>query len=202
MAAALQHYPLITILRNVKPDEVVDICQAIVDQGVGLLEITMNSPTPGASIRLAAEHFAGTPVAIGAGTVLTPQQVEEVAEAGGAFIISPDCNPEVIRRTKQLGLLSLPGVFTPTEALLAIRHGADFLKLFPAGHLPPAYIKDLKAVVAADFIAVGGVGPANLRDYLGVAVGAGIGSAIYQAGRSAAAVARAAAELVRALPPA
>ncbi len=183
MKAALKQCPVIAILRGITPGEAVPVCQALADAGVGLIEITMNSPEALTSIKLAAAHFAGLPVGIGAGTVLTAQDVEAVAAAGGEYIISPDCNPEVVKRTKELGLLSLPGVFTATEAFTALRSGADFLKVFPVGRLSPEYIKDLQAVVPADFIAVGGVGPENIRDYLKCAVGAGIGSAVYKAGR-------------------
>ena len=185
LAESLKKCPIIAILRGITPAEVVDVCRALVDNGIGLIEITMNSPDAPESIQRAVDYFADSSMGIGAGTVLSQKQVDMVAEAKAGYVISPDCNPEVIQRTKKLGLLSIPGVFTSTEALTALRHGADFLKLFPAGHLAPGYIKDLKAVVSADFIAVGGVGADNLKSYLQYAVGAGIGSAIYKAGRTA-----------------
>ena len=184
MSQALEQCPVIAILRGVTPDNAVEICQALAAGGISLIEITMNSPEALKSIKLAVEHFAGSPVNIGAGTVLSPHEVDAVAGAGGQYIISPNCNPEVIKRTKELGLLSLPGIFTPSEAFTALQSGADFLKLFPAGRLAPEYIKDLKAVVPADFIAVGGVGADNIKDYLQYTVGAGIGSAVYKAGWS------------------
>ncbi len=184
MSQALEQCPVVAILRGITPDSVVETCQALADGGISLIEITMNSPEALKSIKLAVEHFAGSPVNIGAGTVLSSQEVDAVAGAGGQYIISPNCNPEVIKRTKKLGLLSLPGIFTPSEAFTALQSGADFLKLFPAGRLAPEYIKDLKAVVPADFIAVGGVGAGNIKDYLQYAVGAGIGSAVYKAGWS------------------
>jgi 2-dehydro-3-deoxyphosphogalactonate aldolase len=184
MSQALEQCPVVAILRGITPDSVVETCQALADGGISLIEITMNSPDALKSIKLAVEHFAGSKVNIGAGTVLSVQEVDAVAGAGGQYIISPNCNPEVIKRTKELGLLSLPGIFTPSEAFTALQSGADFLKLFPAGRLAPEYIKDLKAVVPADFIAVGGVGVGNIKDYLQYAVGAGIGSAVYKAGWS------------------
>jgi len=199
MQQALAACPVVAILRGVTPAEAVDVCQAIADAGISLIEITMNSPEALASVKRVADHFAESAIGVGAGTVLTPEDVEGVAAAGGEYIISPDCNPEVIRRTKQLGLLSLPGVFTATEAFTALRNGADFLKLFPAGRMAPEYIKDLKAVVPADVIAVGGVGPDNIQDYLQYAVGAGIGSAVYKAGRSPEDAAAAAKRLIQAL---
>jgi 2-dehydro-3-deoxyphosphogalactonate aldolase len=199
MSAAMKKCPVVAILRGITPDEVVEVCQALADGGIGLIEITMNSPEALKSIKLAADYFADSAVGIGAGTVLTPQDVEGVAAAGGEYIISPDCNPEVIKRTKELGLLSLPGIFTATEAFTALRSGADFLKVFPVGRLSPEYIKDLQAVVPADFIAVGGVGPENIGAYLKYAVGAGIGSAVYKAGSSPAEAKAAAERLIASL---
>jgi len=181
MSAKLQECPIVAILRGIQPEEAVEICQALVDGGIKLIEITMNSPRAIESIKLVVNHFENTDVEIGAGTVLTSEEVKAVADAGGKYIISPNCNPVVIQKTKELGLLSLPGVFTVSEAFTALDAGADFLKLFPAGRLPPEYIKDIKAVVPADFLAVGGVSPENINDYLQYTVGAGIGSALYKA---------------------
>ena len=143
MSNAVKKCPVIAILRGITPDETIDICNALVNSGIGLIEITMNSPEALRSIKLAADHFKNSNVGIGAGTVLTPKQVQEVAAAGGKYIISPNCDPAVICMTKELGLLSLPGIFSPSEALLALQCGADFLILFPAGRLAPEYIKDL-----------------------------------------------------------
>jgi 2-dehydro-3-deoxyphosphogalactonate aldolase len=184
MSSKLKDCPIVAILRGIQPGEAVETCQALADGGIKLIEITMNSPKATESIKLVVNHFANTDVEIGAGTVLTPAEVVAVADAGGEYIISPNCNPAVIQKTKELGLLSLPGVFTVSEAFKALDAGADFLKLFPAGRLPPEYIKDMKAVVPADFLAVGGVSPENLNDYLQYTVGAGIGSALYKAGLS------------------
>ena len=184
MSAKLQECPIVAILRGIQPEESVEICQALADGGIKLIEITMNSPRAIETIKLVVNHFENTDVEIGAGTVLTSEEVEAVADAGGKYIISPNCNPVVIQKTKELGLLSLPGVFTVSEAFNALDAGADFLKLFPAGRLPPEYIKDMKAVVPADFLAVGGVSPENLNDYLQYTVGAGIGSALSKAGLS------------------
>lgn len=196
MLDALKECPIIAILRGITPAEVVDVCQALAENGIKFAEITMNSPEALQSIKLAVNHFAGSSIAIGAGTVLEPQQVESVANCGGQYIISPDCNSEVIKRTKELGLLSLPGVVTPTEAFTALRSGADFLKLFPAGRWSPEYIKDLQAVISADFIAVGGVGVDNIKSYLQYTIGVGIGSAVYKVGCSAATTKAAAERLI------
>ena len=192
MLDLLKSCPLVAILRGITPDEVIDVCQALADNGIKFAEITMNSPEAVKSIKLAAEYFDTDQICIGAGTVLTPEHVEAVASAGGQYIISPNCNPAVIRRTKELGLLSCPGVFTPSEAFTALEAGADVLKLFPAGRMAPEYIKDLKAVVPADFVATGAVGADNIKDYLKLAVGAGIGSALYKPGMNAQEVAQAA----------
>ncbi|MDA3799134.1 MAG: 2-dehydro-3-deoxy-6-phosphogalactonate aldolase [Kiritimatiellae bacterium] len=180
MSLKLKSCPIVAILRGITPSESINICQALADGGIKLIEITMNSPSALESIELVAKHFENADVEIGAGTVLTPEEVKAVQKAGGKYIISPNCNPAVIQKTKELGLLSLPGVFTVSEAFTALESGADFLKLFPAGRLAPEYIKDMKAVVPADFLAVGGVSPSNLNAYLQYTVGAGIGSALYK----------------------
>jgi 2-dehydro-3-deoxyphosphogalactonate aldolase len=192
MFDALKECPIVAILRGITPAEVVDVCQALADNGIKFAEITMNSPKAVKSIKLAAEHFTSDEIYIGAGTVLTPGHVDAVAAAGGQYIISPNCNSAVIRRTKELGLLSCPGVFTPTEAFTALDAGADLLKLFPAGRLAPEYIKDLKAVVPAEFIATGAVNADNIKAYLKFAIGAGIGSALYKPGMTPEDVAQAA----------
>lgn len=191
MLDSLKSCPIVAILRGITPNEVIEVCRALADSGIKFAEITMNSPDAVKSVKLAAEHFDSSQICIGAGTVLTPEQVEAVAAAGGKYVISPNCNPVVIRRTKELSLLSCPGVFTPTEALAALDAGADVLKLFPAGRMDPEYIKDMKAVVPAEFIATGAVGASNIKQYLKFAVGAGIGSAIYKPGISSMEVSRA-----------
>ena len=171
--------PVVAILRGITPDEITDVCETLREAGIRLLEVPLNSPDALESIRRAArEYHAGTELLIGAGTVLTPAAVREVAEAGGRFIISPDTNPEVIRETKRLGLVSMPGFFTATEAFAALRAGADCLKLFPAGALGPGYVKDLKAVIKA-----------NAADFLKVCAGIGVGSALYKPGKPLSAIA-------------
>lgn len=176
--------PVTAILRGITPDEMIDVCELLREAGIRLLEVPLNSPDAVESIRRAAEQYHGAgELLIGAGTVLTPEAVREVAAAGGKFIISPDANPEVIRETKKLNLVSIPGFFTATEAFTALRAGADCLKLFPAGAVGPGYVKDLKAVVKAPILAVGGVGAENLSAFLAVCAGVGIGSALYKPGK-------------------
>ena len=186
--------PVVAILRGITPEEMLPVCEALRTAGIRLLEVPLNSPDALESIRRAAAkyHAAGELLA-GAGTVLTTQNVRDVAAAGGRFIISPDANPEVIRETKRLGLVSIPGFFTATEAFTALRAGADYLKLFPAGKLGPGYVKDLKAVIKAPILAVGGVDTDNIAAFLDVCAGVGIGSALYKPGKTPAEIEQAAA---------
>lgn len=186
--------PVVAILRGITPEEMLPVCEALRTAGIRLLEVPLNSPDALESIRRAAAkyHAAGELLA-GAGTVLTAQNVRDVVAAGGRFIISPDANPEVIRETKRLGLVSIPGFFTATEAFTALRAGADYLKLFPAGKLGPGYVKDLKAVIKAPILAVGGVDTDNIAAFLDVCAGVGIGSALYKPGKTPAEIEQAAA---------
>ena len=135
---------------------------------------------------------------VGAGTVLSVEDVNNVYSAGGKFIISPNTDPEVIKETKRLGMLSIPGFFTASEAFAARKAGADYLKLFPA-ILGPSYIKDLKAVIKAPILAVGGVNTENLPQFIEVCAGAGIGSALYKPGKTPDEIAAAAKAMVEAV---
>ena len=186
--------PVVAILRGITPEEMLPVCEALRTAGIRLLEVPLNSPDAPESIRrAAAKYHAGGELLVGAGTVLTVQNVRDVAAAGGRFIISPDTNSEVIRETRRLGLVSIPGFFTATEAFTALRAGADYLKLFPAGKLGPGYVKDLKAVIKAPILAVGGVDAENIAAFLDVCAGVGIGSALYKPGKTPAEIERAAA---------
>ena len=185
---ALQTLPLIAILRGLKPDEAVDIGEALVAAGFSCLEVPLNSPSPLDSIARLRAALADRAI-VGAGTVLTPEQVAAVADAGGQVVVSPNTDPAVIRATKAAGLLSLPGFFTATEAFAALAAGADGLKLFPADAAGPAVVKALKAVLpaASDVFAVGGIEPSSLAPYRAAgAAGFGVGSSLYAPGRSAA----------------
>ena len=186
--------PVVAILRGITPEEMLPVCEALRTAGIRLLEVPLNSPDALESIRhAAAKYHAAGELLAGAGTVLTAQNVRDVAAAGGRFIISPDANPEVIRETKRLGLVSIPGFFTATEAFTALRAGADYLKFFPAGKLGPGYVKDLKAVIKAPILAVGGVDTDNIAAFLDVCAGVGIGSALYNPGKTPAEIEQAAA---------
>ncbi|MEC5396506.1 2-dehydro-3-deoxy-6-phosphogalactonate aldolase [Uliginosibacterium sp. H1] len=177
--------PLIAILRGLTPDEAVTVGQCLFDAGVRVLEVPLNRP--GALACITSLRAALPPdVLIGAGTVLSPQAVADVAAAGGELIISPDCNPEVIRTTRERGLWSLPGVSTPTEAFAALRAGAQGIKIFPAEAVPPTVVKAWRAVLpaAVPVIPVGGITPESLAGYTAAgANGFGIGSQLYAPGR-------------------
>ncbi|MBP5640944.1 MAG: 2-dehydro-3-deoxy-6-phosphogalactonate aldolase [Victivallales bacterium] len=193
----LQKCPILAILRGIGIDEVRPVCDVLYDNGIMLLEIPMNTPNVLECIRIAAEHCKGRQL-VGAGTVLEPSQVTAVKQAGGQFIVSPNTDESVIRHTKAEGMLSIPGFFTATEGFQALRYGADYLKLFPA-ILGPAYVKDLKAVIKAPIMAVGGVNSDNLSELLKVCCGAGIGSALYKQGKTIEEIDTAAKALLKAI---
>ncbi len=182
---------IMAILRGVEPDHAVAIAAALIDAGITIIEVPLNSPEPLVSIRrMAAAH--GEQARIGAGTVLTPDQVSEVAAAGGTFVVSPNMEPEVIRATKRHGLTSYPGVMTPTECFSALAAGADALKLFPGEIIGPAGLKAMRAVLPGDVPvwAVGGVSDGTLSDWFAAgARGVGVGSALFKPGDTAETVA-------------
>ncbi len=191
---------LVAILRGLRPEEAVAVGEALFEAGITVMEVPLNSPEPFASVAALASRF-GTDALVGAGTVLTEDDVMRSADAGGRLIVSPNCNAAVIRRTKQLGLVSYPGVFTASECFAAIDAGADALKLFPAGVAGPSGLAALKAVLppTLDVYPVGGVTVANLRSWHEAgAAGYGIGTGIYRPGFSAAEVRQKATELVAA----
>jgi 2-dehydro-3-deoxyphosphogalactonate aldolase len=198
LRAALAQCPLVAILRGVKPDEIEAAGDALVEAGVRIIEVPLNSPEPFESIRrLAARH--GGRALVGAGTVLEPTDVGRVARAGGALIVAPNFDSEVVRAAKSANLVALPGVMTPSEGFAALKAGADGLKLFPAEIIPPAVFKAWRAVFPADclLLAVGGIGLDNLTSYAQAgASGYGIGSALYKPGRSPAEIAALARALV------
>ena len=177
----LKEMPIFAILRGITADEVAPVCDALYDAGIKLLEIPLNTPDAFTCIRKAVD-CCGSRQMVGAGTVLTKEDVHKVKESGGKFIISPNTDEEVIRETKELSLVSMPGFFTATEGFKAVKAGADYLKLFPAV-LGPSYIKDLKTVIKIPILAVGGITKENLGSFLSVAGGAGIGRAIYHPGK-------------------
>ena len=182
--AAVRCCPLVAILRGVTPDEVVGVGEAVLDAGFTLIEVPLNSPDPLESVSRLAKAFAGRAV-VGAGTVLEEQEVDAVQAAGGTMIISPNASIDVIVRTARAGLVSLPGIATPSEAFAALRAGATALKLFPAEGASPAVLKAMRAVLPASVrvFPVGGITPDNLSGWLKAgAAGFGLGSALYTPG--------------------
>lgn len=192
--------PLIAILRGVAPDEVVAIGEALIEAGVRIIEVPLNSPEPVASIRNLARAF-GNEVLIGAGTVMTAEQVAAVRGAGARLIVMPHSDEAVIAAAIANECLVVPGVATPTEGFATLAHGADALKMFPGEVLPPNVVRAWRAVFPPEtlLVPVGGVSTDNVMAYLAAgASGCGIGSALYAPGRSAADVRARADGLVRA----
>jgi len=185
-------HPLIAILRGIRPDEVVAVCETLFEKGFRTLEVPLNSPQPLQSIGLLAQRF-GADALVGAGTVLSTQAAREVAAAGGRLVVMPHADIAVIRAAKDAGCLCLPGVATVTEAFAALAAGADALKLFPAEQLAPEVLKAWRAVLPAGcrLLPVGGITPARMSAYRQAgAAGFGIGSALYKPGKPLAEIAR------------
>ena len=176
---------LIVIVRGVERENLIPLAEAMYKGGIRLLEITysadgsVSDEDTASNIKMLAEYFEGR-MFIGAATVLTEKQVELTAEAGGKFIISPDSYPEVIKKTRELDMVSMPGALTPSEIQTALRAGADFVKLFPINNMGVEYVKAVKAPLShVKLLAVGGVDENNIQDFLKAgACGFGIGSGI------------------------
>lgn len=185
-------YPLIAILRGIKREETADVVAALLENEFRAIEIPLNSPDPFRSIEIAAK-LAPADCLIGAGTVLSVTDVDRLDDVGGRLMVSPNVDPQVIIHAVNKGMVTLPGVFTPTEALAAAKAGATGLKFFPASVLGPAGINAMLAVLPKDLLiaAVGGVSEENFADYAKVGVSAfGLGSSLYKVGMSAAEVGR------------
>ena len=197
--AHMDALPLVAILRGLKPEEALEVGQAIVNAGFHILEVPLNSPDPLRSIQILAKAFPNA--LVGAGTVTTAQQVRDIKAAGGQIIISPHLDDNVVCEAVNLGLISMPGVATPTEAFRAIALGAHGLKLFPAEMISPSVVKSMRAVLPSHvrLIPVGGIGAHNMADYRQCgASGFGIGSALFAPGKTVQAIGESAAAFVRA----
>ena len=178
--------PLVAIIRGVTPDEAVATARALFEGGIRIVEVPLNSPEPLASIeRIAAD--LGDDALVGAGTVLDPADVARVKEAGGRIVVSPNMDPKVIRAAVEAGMVSSPGIFTPTEAFAALAAGAAALKLFPAEAASPRVVKAIRAVLpkGVPLLAVGGITPDSMAAWLEAgADGFGLGGGLYTPGQS------------------
>ncbi len=181
-------YPLIAILRGLKPGETEEVVGALIETGFTAIEIPLNSPEPFRSIEIAVKT-APENCLIGAGTVLTVDHVNRLADVGGRLMVSPNVEPDVISTAAAKGMVTMPGVFTPTEALAAAKAGATGLKFFPASVLGPSGIQAIRAVLPAELeiAAVGGVSDRNFADYAAIGLRSfGLGSSLYKPGMSGA----------------
>jgi len=184
---ALAKNGLIAILRGLRPQEAAAIGEVLYQAGFRVIEVPLNSPEPYESIRI-LRNLLPADCLIGAGTVLTPEQVEQVKAAGGQVIVMPHSDPRVLRAARAAGLYLSPGVATPTEAFAALAEGADVLKMFPAEQMGPAVVKAWLAVLPAGtlLIPVGGITPDNMRPFVEAGVsGFGLGSGLFKPGLSA-----------------
>lgn len=182
----LKSKPVIAIIRGVKPEEAVDVAQTMYDAGIRIIEVPLNSPDPFTSIKNIVDAL-GDKMIVGAGTVISAEDVHNLKNAGGEIVVSPNMNPEIIRLSKKLGMLSYPGVMTASECFSALEAGADGLKLFPADVVGMGFIKAVKVVLPKNvpILAVGGVNENNLHEWLAAgADGFGLGSSIYKPGMS------------------
>lgn len=197
---ALARCPLVAILRGITPAEVEAVGDALVEAGFSMIEVPLNSPDPFDSIARLATRLS-TRALVGAGTVLSTDDVARVAATGARLVISPNTDPAVIAASAAAGMVSLPGYFTPTEAFAALAAGATGLKLFPAEAGSPAVIKAHRAVLPRDvpILAVGGMTPDTVPLWQEACDGFGLGSALYRPGQSAAAVGDQARRFVAAL---
>ena len=195
-AGWLKRWPLVAILRGIKPAEALDVGEILVEAGFCIVEVPLNSPEPFASILRLSKRF-GDEVLIGAGTVTQWEQVQKVADAGGRIIVMPHADERIVEAAKRRNLYAVPGFATATEGFRMIEAGADGIKLFPAEANPAKVLKALRAVLPKEVpvLPVGGITPGSMKEYWEAgADGFGLGSALYKPGDTAARVAQAAAD--------
>ena len=176
---------VIAIVRGVEKDKIKDTAKALYDGGIRLIEVTFNQSSKTCiedtveSIKAISKSVGGN-ICVGAGTVMTIEQTKAAIDAGAKYIISPNTDEAVIKETKRLGAVSIPGAFTPTEVVEAYKMGGDYVKLFPAGLLGTAYIKALIAPIShIPLMAVGGIDHHNLKEFLSTGIaGVGVGSSL------------------------
>ena len=177
----MKYSPLIAILRGVTPDKVLDIAEILIDNGINIIEVPLNSPSPLKSIELLVEKFSDKAL-LGAGTVLKASEVYDLFNIGAQLIVSPNTNHEVIQETKRLKMISIPGCFTSSEALEGLANGADALKLFPASSMGPNAFNAINQILPkkTKCFAVGGINHDNMKQWIDFKItGFGIGSNIY-----------------------
>ena len=183
--SGIEQEKVISIIRGARRENILDVMQALYEGGIKFAEITfdqsgkVSNDETASMIAAAREKFEGK-ISVGAGTVVTAKQTELAKSAGGEFIISPNTDKEVIERTVQLGMVSIPGAFTPSEIIAAHHYGADFVKLFPMNSMDISYIKAITAPINnVKLLAVGGVTADNMQDYFKLGIcGLGVGSDI------------------------
>jgi len=182
---AIERHKIIVIMRGLPNEQIIPVTEALCEGGIRLIEVTFDQSDPnclartGSAIQAIAETFEGR-MHVGAGTVLTTQQAEVAHASGATFIVSPNTDPEVIRHTVELGMVSIPGALTPSEIVLAYHSGAKFVKLFPGGDFGPGYVKAICAPIShIPLLVVGGVNADNMQAFLNAgAKGIGVGSNI------------------------
>jgi 2-dehydro-3-deoxyphosphogalactonate aldolase len=195
--------PLVAILRGLRPDEAEAVAEALVEAGLRMIEVPLNSPEPFTSIAAIQRRFGDTAL-IGAGTVIDLASVERLADCGARLMVTPNTSPELIVRAVALGMEPMPGFLTPSEAFAAVAAGARRLKLFPAFTQSPGYIKAIRDVLPPEIgiWAVGGVDAGNARAWLDAgAEGLGLGTALYRPGAEPRDVAKAARQVIAATSP-
>lgn len=198
-ASITDRLPLVAILRGLEPERAVDIGAVLIEAGFEMIEVPLNSPDPFTSIAALVQSFGGSAL-IGAGTVLSTDAVDRLADVGAGLVVSPNCNPAVIARAADHGMVTLPGVLTPTEMFAALAAGATGLKIFPAELVDPAIVRAVRAVLPPEvpLFAVGGIGSANMGAYLAAGVtGFGVGGALFKPGKPLSDIARDAAAFVQ-----